>query len=118
MQSRSTNNYIPLVNDIADEFLEYVKQLKSRDLLGLMPHNFMDDINKFVFESVTAIAVNHRMRCFSSNASPKAMDAIKHILDMFYLTLPMDILSTGKIHRTLNTPLWKRYIGNHEFFTK
>ncbi|XP_065172813.1 cytochrome P450 12b1, mitochondrial-like, partial [Atheta coriaria] len=72
MQPRTTHQYIPQINEIGDEFIELVTKLKSKDANNETPDNFADELNKWAFESITAIALDTRLGVLAEKPSAKA----------------------------------------------
>lgn len=54
-------NYVQLKEDICDEFIERMKFLANEDPQGVMPDDFMYELNKWAFETAAIITLDAKL---------------------------------------------------------
>lgn len=118
MQPRVTTQYIPELNQIADEFLSHVRLYKESNPQGEMPADFVQELNKWAFESIVYIALDTRLGCLGRKPTEKSRNAIEYTQQLMKLTTDLDLNPLGYIYKKFKTQTWKNYIKYQDFFTE
>lgn len=69
MQPKAVKSYVPVVQTIADEFVERIRQI--RDDQFIVPADFGNETNKWALESISCIALNQRLELMT-NQDPQS----------------------------------------------
>lgn len=59
MQPKTVKSYVPVVQTIADEFVERIRDI--RDENSEVPADFVNEANKWALESISCIALDQRL---------------------------------------------------------
>lgn len=59
MQPKTVKSYIPVVQAIADEFVERIRSIRDENLE--VPADFSNETNKWALESISSIALDQRL---------------------------------------------------------
>lgn len=115
MQPLVVNSYIPVIDEIANEFIENIPKIQDGN--GEMPGNFHDYINRLMLESIVAITLEKRlgMTNFSSNNELGSMIS-KNIRKIINMGLEYETkLPFWKIYKTEN---FKEYLKAYDDLTE
>lgn len=67
MQPRNAQIYLGSMNSVADQFLDLMRSYMRKNEMGEMPHDFVNDINKWSLESMGVIALDKHLGCLKTD---------------------------------------------------
>lgn len=108
LQPRTVKNYVQLKEDICDEFIERMKFLANEDPQGVMPDDFMYELNKWAFETAAIITLDAKLGLLKPNPSPEHLQMLDAILDMFTYFYKVEFQPS--FAKYISTPDWRRYV--------
>jgi cytochrome P450 len=91
LRPKTSQGYIPVLGEIADEFLT-TKVRDLRDPEGRLPDTFLQELYKWALESVAVLALDTRLGCLDPDlpAGSEQETLVKSIGDMFILNDKLD----------------------------
>ncbi|GLH07255.1 Probable cytochrome P450 301a1, mitochondrial [Gryllus bimaculatus] len=115
MQRKSANQYYTPVNDVAEDFIARMRDL--RDENNELPADFINELYKWSLESITMVALDTRIGCLApnlpKNSEPQGMiDSVQVMLEAFY---KLDLKPS--LWRIMSTPMWRRFVGAMDYLT-
>lgn len=115
MQPKIVNSYVPLINDIVNEFLDNIPEIQGED--GEMPSNFVEYLNQWSLESITAISLEKRLGLMNlknkNDFGKKIARTVRKIFE-----LGMDFEMQPSIWRIYQTKKFKELIEAYNDLTK
>lgn len=100
MKPQEVKLYIPSIDKIAKEFVEFIR--KKRDPKSLeVGEDFFLDIKHWALENVGWIGLNTRLNCFGENKHPDVEALVKNVIVFFDKAYDFEVLpSTWKVNPT------------------
>ncbi|CAD7090139.1 unnamed protein product [Hermetia illucens] len=105
MQPKTTKLYIPIIDQVASDFLGRIRFLRN-PTTNQLPENFEDELNKWTLESIGVIALDTRLGLISNKANEKAMEFIENLKLVFELAFDLEF--NISIWRIVATPKYKK----------
>lgn len=111
MQPRVVSHYIPHMDSVANDFIEKMRYLATKDPNNEMPDNFLSEIAKWACESVGVIALDSRLGILDPNLSPDsdAQQFIDDVNQFFTLLYKIDVIPNLSLF--ISTPLWRKHMN-------
>ena len=69
MRPKSAYFYIDDIQDISQDFIDYIKLRRNKEDKTIL--DFLPDIYRFTFESISFIAMDIRLGCLQQNIDPE-----------------------------------------------
>ncbi|KAJ8302853.1 hypothetical protein KUTeg_019249, partial [Tegillarca granosa] len=91
-------NYVPLINNVADDFVLNLKKKSHID-------NCLDEFYKYTTESIGMLCFNKRLGCLDENPNVNIMPIIKQ----FFRALGASTFSKLRPFKYLRTPLYREF---------
>ncbi|XP_070561250.1 cytochrome P450 10-like [Ptychodera flava] len=115
MRPKSVTRYIPQMDQVADDFIELMRELRNED--GEVP-DFQHQLYKWALESATSMALDTRLGCFERDLDPNsdAFQIIAATTDFFGLL--GKLLYGLPIYQYISTPSWKKFVKSLEISTR
>lgn len=117
MQQRIVEQYISPLEEVADDFIERIKHLQSKNRAGEMPADFDIEVNTWAFESMGVVALGRRLGCLDEQPNPEAQKMAKYMVEMFKMMYTLDLTPYGKYIINYKLPMWRRFVKYQNFFT-
>lgn len=116
MQPKTVKSYVPVVQTIADEFVERIRRI--RDENSEVPADFANEANRWALESICSIALNQRLGLLNSNPDPDSdgQRLISAVHDFFTLTFELEMMPS--IWKYYKTPAYKKLIATLHTMTE
>lgn len=118
LKPSTVNTYVPIVDEIAIEFIERLKSLRSEN--SETPANFGYELNKWSLESIAAIALDQRlnvMKCSESDDSNSRPRKLIEAIDVFF-KLSYELEMQPSLWRYIETPKYKRLMKTFDTMTE
>lgn len=114
----TVNTYVPVVDEIAIEFIERIKSLRSKD--SETPANFGYELNKWSLESITAIALDQRLNVMNSSKSNDSNSRPRKLIDAIdeFFKLSYQLEVQPSLWRYFETPKYKRLMKTFDTMTE
>lgn len=115
LKPSTVNSYVPIVDEIAIEFIERLKTLRNSSFET--PANFGYELTKWSLESITAIALDQRLNVMNSsdsNSRPKQL--IQAVDDFFKLSYELEVQPS--LWKYFETPKYKRLMKTFDIMTE
>ncbi|GLH07258.1 Putative cytochrome P450 301a1, mitochondrial [Gryllus bimaculatus] len=109
MQPKSANRYSSAVNDVAEDFINRMREL--RDENKELPADFIHELYKWALESIALVALDTRLGCLRHDLPPgsgprRLIDAVQVMFEGFY---KLDLRPS--LWRLVSTPMWRRMVA-------
>lgn len=117
MQPKTVKSYVPVVESIADEFVERIRQIRDKNLE--VPGDFANETNKWSLESISSIALDQRLNLLTADQQDSNSDGqqlIKAVHEFFDLSFDLEIKPS--IWKYYKTPQFKKLIASLHTMTK
>ena len=101
LKPRSTQGYTPLLDGIAQSFIDELVRPRLDPQTRETPDNFMDDLFRWALESVGLLALNTRLGCLDINLPPDS-EQFRIIESVNNIFAKSQVLDAG-LH------MWKRF---------
>ncbi|XP_060598310.1 probable cytochrome P450 CYP44 [Ruditapes philippinarum] len=103
MRPKAVTVYLPFVTEVADDFIERLKNI--RDDSGRV-ENLRNEISKWNVESVLQYVSQRRLNCLSDGPDSEVQKMIDANMDMFTLSAKMKFQLP--LYKVMKTPTWKK----------
>ncbi|KAH8413275.1 hypothetical protein KR009_009550 [Drosophila setifemur] len=109
MQPKGLKVYYEPLSNINNEFIERIREIRDPKTLEV-PENFMDEMNRAIFESLALVAFDRRMGLISNNKDNEdAQVLFQTTRDIFQLSYKLDFQPS--IWKMVSTPTYRRMIS-------
>ncbi|CAG9800180.1 unnamed protein product [Chironomus riparius] len=103
MQPRNVKMYIPVIDDVASDFIKKIRSIRNDNLL--VPDNFLENMNEWALESIALIALDTRLNLFTGQ-NPESKQLYELVKEAFAISFEFDIKPS--IWRYYKTPAFKK----------
>lgn len=115
MQPKTVKSYVPVVQKIADEFVERIRSLRDENME--VPGDFQNEANKWALESIASIALDQRLHLLTNqDPNSEGQQLITVVHDFFSLSYELEMLPS--IWKYYKTPAYKKYMTTLHTMTK
>lgn len=117
LKPATVNAYIPVVDEIATEFCDYIHTL--RDDKNELPANFLYELNKWALESISSIALDQRLHILKgaiNDPNSESSKLIKAVDDFFLLSFELEMLPS--LWRYVKTSKYKELMAVYDTMTQ
>lgn len=115
LKPSNVNAYVPLVDQIAIEFVDRLEKLRDSNLE--VPANFGYELNKWALETICFIALDQRLNILNDDKntdgkSKQLIDAVNHFLELSFA------LEIGpSLWRYISTPKYRKLMNSFDTMT-
>lgn len=116
MKPATVNAYIPVIDDITTEFCAQMRA--SRDQNQELPANFLNDLNSFTLETISFVALDHRLGIVGLNKKKdiRALNLLKAMQDFFSYIFPLE--TKLSLWRYIRTPTYTKLMNAYDRITE
>ncbi|XP_067882544.1 sterol 26-hydroxylase, mitochondrial-like [Heterodontus francisci] len=98
--------YEGVINEVATDFIDRIRWLRSMNGPGVMVHNITSELQKYTFEAIAAILLEMRLGCLQQKIPEETQKFIESVGTMFRMLVYCELLPRW----TRNwLPFWKQY---------
>ncbi|KAL9917904.1 cytochrome P450 12b2 [Glossina fuscipes fuscipes] len=114
MKTQTIRENLPQIDVIAQEF---TKRLESMRVIGdnHIKCNFLEEVQKWAFESISFIALNKRMGLFGDNPDQKALTLAHNMALFFQFSYEFDVKPS--VWPYVHTPAFKEFLTVYDNIT-
>ncbi|XP_042857907.1 probable cytochrome P450 49a1 [Penaeus japonicus] len=112
MKRKNVEAYLPEVDAITLQFMDRIASLQKER--GEMPEDFLQEMYKWAFESVSVVALSRRLGCLDPHLSPDSepMRIIQIVSELFKTLNACEF--TGPLWKIYPTPTFKKLKRMHQ----